>query len=213
MTKIFSRVLLVLGVVALSACASNFRSNVTTFHEITAPGGERVLLTPMNPEKQDSIEFRQYADAIAVQLQGYGYKETGESEPELIAGFDVTIDDGREKLINRPGINPYPYWTTGYWGYGRFWRSPFFGPYGGFGYGFGNGFNNEVVARTVYLATLRVELRKPDGTLVYEGRAETETRRKDLPKVMPYLAKALFEQFPGNSGETRRVVIEKEKKQ
>lgn len=212
MNKFFSRMLMILGVVALSACSSNIRSNVTTFHEITAPGGERVLLTPMNPEKQDSIEFRQYADVIAAQLQGYGYKETGDGEPELIAGFDVTINDGREKLVTRPGLAPYPYWSTGYWGYGRFWRSSvFFGPYGGFG-AFGP-YDTDVVARTVYLATLKVELRKPDGTLVYEGRAETETRRKDLPKIMPYLAKALFEQFPGNSGETRRVVIEKEKKQ
>ncbi len=216
MKKILSRTALVLGIVALSACASNFRSDVSTFHELTAPGGERVVLTPMNPEKKDSLEYRQYADVLAQSLSGYGYKETGEDEPELIAGFDVTINDGREKLYSRPGFGPYPYWNAGYWSYGRYWRSPFFGGgfrggFGGFG-GFGGGFgNNDIVARTVYKATLTLELRKPDGTLVFEGRAETETRRNDLPKVMPLLAEALFQDFPGNSGKTRRVVVERDK--
>ncbi len=206
MKKTLNHIILVASILALSACATHFRSDVTTFHKLSAPGGERVVLTPMNPEKQDSLEYRQYADILANELGSYGYKETGENEPELIAGFDVTINDGREKLSVRPGFNGFPYWRSGFWAYGRFWRSPFYrGRFSPFD-------DDELVARTVYLATLRFELRKPDGTVVFEGHAETETRRKDLPRIMPLLAEALFENFPGNNGETRRVILERDKK-
>jgi len=205
MKTIIGRILLTFGLFALTACSSNIRSNVATFHEITVPGGERVMLTPMVAEKADSLELQQYANVLAGHLQSYGYKEPGDKEPELIAGFDVTINDGREKLENRISPHTSLYWRRGYWAYGRYWtpifptyHDPFFD-------------DTEVVARTVYTATLTMELRKPGGEKVFEGRAEIETRHKDLPRIMPYLAAALFQSFPGENGVTRRVVIEREK--
>ena len=204
MKIILNRVLLLLGLLAVTACSTAFRSNVATFHELSVPGGERVMLTPMIADNSDSLEFRQYAGILAGHLQSYGYKEPGDAEPQLIAGFDVTINDGREKLENR--LSPYSgfvYWRRGYWSHGRYW-TPLFPSY------LHDWDTTEVVARTVYTATLTLELRTLDGELVFEGRAETETRRKDLPEVMPYLAAALFENFPGESGVTRRVKIEKE---
>ncbi|MBL4639281.1 MAG: DUF4136 domain-containing protein [Kordiimonadaceae bacterium] len=186
----------------ITACTATFRSDVATFHEITAPGGERVMLVPMNPDKKDSLEFRQYATDISSHLLSYGYKEAGDAEPELIAGFDITISEGREKLRNRP--SPYPFWRSrwtwgGYWGHHFGYHDPFSDPYS----------NNTIVAGTVYTATLTLELRTPEGELKFEGRVETETRKKSLPEVVPFLAKALFQSFPGESGVTRRVIIEK----
>jgi len=205
MKTMFSRLLLAAGLLALTACATGIRSNVATFHEITVPGGERVMLTPILAENADSLEFQQYANILAGHLQNYGYKQPGDMEPQLIAGFDVTINDGREKLENRLSLRSSFYWQRGFWSYGHYWapifptyHDPFFD-------------DNRVVARTVYTAVLTLELRKPDGEMVFEGRAEIETRHKDLPKVMPYLAAALFETFPGENGVTRRVVIEREK--
>jgi len=206
MKTTFNRVLLLLGLFVLAACSTNFRSDVATFHEMSVPGGERVMLTPMIADKSDSLEFKQYANILTGHLQKYGYKQPGDAEPQLIAGFDVTINDGREKLENR--ISPYSgfiYWRRGHWVHGRYW-TPVFPTYH---YDWDD---TKVVARTVYTATLTLELRTPDGEMVFEGRAETETRRKDLPKVMPYLAAALFESFPGESGVTRRVVIAREEK-
>ncbi|MFC3053714.1 DUF4136 domain-containing protein [Kordiimonas pumila] len=203
MNVILNRLFLAISIFALSACATTFRSNVATFHEMTVPGGERVMLVPMNAEKKDSLEYRQYANVIASHLKGYGYKETGESEPELIAGFDVTVNDGREKLETRPG-NLDPYWH-GYWSWGRYWHSPGF-----YGDPFGP---DRIVASTVYTITLTVELRKPTGEVIFEGRADTEVRSKSVPEVVPFLADALFQNFPGESGKTRRVVFETEQKE
>lgn len=205
MKTTFGRILVSTSLLFLAACSSTIRSNVATFHEMAVPGGERVMLTPMLAENADSIEFRQYANILAGHLQSYGYKEPGDKDPQLIAGFDVTINDGREKLENRIAPQSSLYWRRGLWYYGHYWapiyplyHDPFFD-------------DNRVIARTVYTATLKLELRTPDGELVFEGRAEMETRRKDLPKIVPFLAAALFESFPGESGVTRRVVIDREK--
>jgi len=205
MNHTINRLFLILGILALSACSSVFRSNVATFHDMAVPGGERVLLIPMDEEKKDSLEFRDYASVLASHLQKYGYKQAGDDEPQLIAGFDVSINDGREKLQTRPGISPY-YSGYGYWHWGRYW-----------GHYWGNSFHRDpfgdrdIIARTVYTVTLTVELRKPNGDIVFEGRADAEVRKKAVPEAVPFLAEALFQSFPGESGVTRRVILETEK--
>ncbi len=207
MKSILNKVILALGLFALAACSNSIRSSVATFHELTSPGGERVRITPMLADKVESLEFQQYASVLASHLAAYGYKEPGKQEPELIAGFDVTITEGREKFENR--LSPYVGldWHHGYGGayYGQYWGAPYGAGYGGF---FGG---NELYARTVYTARLVFELRTPDGKTVFEGRSEIETRRKDLPAIMPYLAEALFKDFPGENGVTRRIKLEREK--
>jgi hypothetical protein len=205
MTSHFAKAMMAASLLILAGCASGYRGNIATFHTLAAPGSESVMITPILAEKSDSLEFQQYASILAGHLQRYGYKEPGDTDPELVAGFNVTITDGREKLETRPGTLHKPYWGGAYWAYGRYWlplRPTFHDPW----------LDDEVVARTVYTATLTLELRKPDGEMVYEGRAELETRRKDLPKMVPYLAKILFDQFPGENGVTKRAFIEKEPK-
>lgn len=198
MQHTLARILIVFGFLALTACTSVMRSDVATFHDITAPGGERVMLVPIAEDKKDSLEFRQYASVLASHLQNYGYKETGDKEPQLIAGFDVTINDGREKIETRPS-NLGPYWHSR-WAWGSYWHyDPF---------RHDDLFHERLVAKTVYNVVLTLELRKPDGTKIFEGRAESEVRTKAVPEVVPHLANALFESFPGESGKTRRVVVE-----
>jgi len=200
MKSLFNRAALIATVFLVGACSTVYRGNVSTFHEMTTPGGERVMLTPMLEAKVDSLEFKQYGQILAGHLASLGYKQPGEGEPELIAGFDVTITEGREKIRTQPTVSRY--WTRGLWAPGLFWRRvhvPF------------HDMDSNLVAHTVYTATLTFELRKPDGQMVYEGRAELETRRKNLPAIMPYLAEALFERFPGENGKTQKVRIEVEK--
>ena len=60
---------------------------------------------------------------------------------------------------------------------------------------------NDVIVRDVgviaCVAKPRCEVRTKDGEKLFEGRAETETRKKDLPTTLPLLAEALFADFPG----------------
>ncbi len=45
------------------------------------------------------------------------------------------------------------------------------------------------------------------GKRYYEGRAETSGGSDSLPQAMPVLIRALFTDFPGNDGQTRRVDV------
>ncbi|NVJ99527.1 MAG: DUF4136 domain-containing protein [Alphaproteobacteria bacterium] len=193
--------LIIATAMVLSACTNTFRSDVATFHTLAPAKGEHVSIIPMDEAKRDSLEYRQYAAILGNHLRLEGYEQAGEGKPDLVVGFDVSINDGREKLstrpsLNGPGFHGNLYWRH-YWYHGYFWgaHDPFLE-------------KTEIVARTVYNMTLTLEVRTPTGELLFEGRAETETRKKAIPEVVPLLAEALFTEFPGESGVTRRVKID-----
>lgn len=205
--KFFKMASVTLMALALSACASKFRSDVTSFHVDTPPTGAKVVLVPIDESRQDSLEYRQYASSIQAVLEQNGMVGARESEPDYVIGFELNVNDGREKLRAVPGpglgFGGAFWWRRGYaWGG---WWDPFFGGIGPGGFG-----QTQLSARTVYLAELHVEIREPDGNMIFEGTAESEGRSRSLPELVPMLAAALFEEFPGENGVTRRIVLDKE---
>lgn len=215
MTRQFFRMASVtLMALALGACASSFRSDVTSFHVATPATGAKVVLVPIDESRQDSLEYRQYASSIQGVLEQNGFVGAREDEPDYIIGFGIEVSDGREKIrsFGGAGFGGNIWWQRGYaWGG---WWDPFF-PGAGFGPGFGGGFGpgfagGGVTSRTVYLAQLHVEIRERDGTMIFEANVESETRSRRLTELVPLLAEALFEDFPGANGVTRRVKIDLE---
>ncbi|MCJ9429918.1 DUF4136 domain-containing protein [Kordiimonas marina] len=202
MPKLLNRIVLIAALTMLSACASTFRSDVTTFISEPVPTAGKVAVIPMDEKKRDSLEYRDYAAIIGSKLATLGYTQAGNDKPDLIVGFDVLINDGREKIETRPTAHASFYWTSG-WYWGRFW-----GPYPADPFWH----DTDLVARTVYNVMLKMEVRKPNGDLIYEGRAESEVRSRVLPELVPKLAEALFKDFPGENGKTKRVVIDLDKK-
>ena len=203
--QIFRSASIVLVALALSACASTFRSNVTSFHTATPAAGAKVVLVPIDETRQDSLEYRQYASSIQGVLERSGFVGARADQPDYVIGFDVAVNDGREKIRafagGFGGVNQF--WHRGY-AWGGWWN-----PHYPFGPGFGGGFGGTgVTARTVYLAELRIEIRQPDGTMIFEATAETESRSRSLPELVPLLAAALFEDFPGENGKMRRVRLD-----
>ncbi len=196
--------------VALSACASTFRSDVTSFHTTIPAAGTKVVLVPIDESRQDSLEYRQYASSIQGVLEQNGFVGARDDNPDYIIGFDISVSDGRERIRSYPtgGFAGNFWWRRGYaWGG---WWDPYF-PGGGFGPGFGGGFAGaNITSRTVYLAQLHVEIREPDGTMIFEANVESESRSRRLTELVPLLAEALFEDFPGANGVTRRVKIDLE---
>lgn len=188
----------------VAACTSTFRSDVTSFHKLPEPKGAKVSIVPIDPAKKDSLEFQAYAAKVGSELMKLGYVPAKDAKPDLIVGLDYAINDGREKLRNYATFGG-AYWRG--WGGFGFWNryDPFFmGPAGGF--------DNELRASTVYKTTLNIEFRHLDGKKLYEGRAESETSAKSLPVLVPKLVESLFQNFPGPSGQTVRVVVKEEKK-
>lgn len=198
--QFFRSALVAVTALALTACANTFRSEVTSFHTATPPAGAKVILVPIDEARQDSLEYRQYASAIQGVLERSGFVGARNAEPDYIIGFDVAVNEGREKIRTYPRAGfSASYWHRGYaWGG---WWNPFYP----FDYG-----GTDIVARTVYRAELRIEIREPDGTMIFEATAESETRSRSLPELVPLLAEALFQDFPGANGVTRRVKIDLE---
>ncbi len=80
----------------------------------------------------------------------------------------------------------YPYY------YGPYWDEP------------------EIYSYTVYPRTLDLNIIRPSGESIFEGHVKSIGREQNLNEVMPYLVEAMFHSFPGESGMTKVVTIQKD---
>lgn len=208
----------------LSACATPFKAEVARFQQLPAPQGQSFIVTSNDPELANGLEFAQYAQIVETEMTQLGYVPAANvSNADLIVSFDYGVDNGRERVRSTGfggGFGP---------GFGRFGGGfGHFGGFGGFGgfhrfrgsafgfgfydpFIFGNGFN-DVRSFTVYTSELDLKIdRAADNVRLFEGRAEAQSRSKNLPYLVPNLVEAMFTEFPGNSGETVRISIAPEK--
>ncbi len=205
------------ALLALGACATPFRADVSRFQELPAPQGQTFVIRSADPTNAGGIEFGQYANLIAGEMIELGYVQTQGSNADMTVLVDYDVDQGRERTIVRedPFYDPY-------WGYGRFYRpyvvrtrrghryiSGYYDPF--LFSGFNRGF--DVDSFTVYTANLDLKVdRNADGKRLFEGKAEAKSRSNKLPYLVPNLVEAMFTGFPGNSGETVRISVAPEEK-
>ncbi|MBV1918216.1 MAG: DUF4136 domain-containing protein [Sphingomonadaceae bacterium] len=200
-------------VLALSACASPFRADVSRFQsQLPAPAGQSFAVVADDPNMTGGIEFGRYADLVTAQMTDQGYSLVEDPETaQLLVRFDYGVDKGRER-IRSTGISRSPYWSPWY-GYGR---HGYWGPYRGglWSYGWHDPwFDNGIDSYTVYTSGIDVKIdRRADGTRLFEGTAEAVSRSNKLQYLVPNLVEAMFTNFPGNSGETVRITIAPEDK-
>ena len=208
---LFSLLLLLI----VAACATPFRSDVARFHAIQsiAPGST-FSIEAADPEKRDSLEFQTYAARVAQALDARGMRQA----PRGIAGdyqlmVDYGVDQGREKIDSRPGFGPSYAYGFGYSRYGYGYPFRYYGAYGWYdpfwsAWGPGSFYGPEIYSYTQYGSFLAIQMKSRDGSVVFEGRAESETRTRDLTKLVPLLVQAMFTDFPGQSGQTVTVSID-----
>ena len=187
----------------LSACTSGMTSQVVRFHNLEAPSGQRVVIEP-TPEGRDGPEFRAYADQVIAHLSALGYQPAAGEEPDLV----VQLSYGVEERESR-----YRY---------THWHRPFY-----FGFAYGIPYRQRRVfdhfywdyymhyppdfyQTPRYAKMLEMVMTRNDGEIVFEGRAVSSGASSNLPRAMPYLVDALFTDFPGESGRTIRVRIERD---
>lgn len=191
-----------IATMTVAACSVSFKTDVTAFHQLPEPSGEKVSIVPIDLKKVGSLEFQSYAALVGQELMKLGYIPAENGEPDLIVGLDYSKNDGRERLTTQPGFRNDFYWNN--WrGFG-YWHTfdPLWGP---------GSFNDDIRATTVFRTMLNLEIRDPKGGKLYEGRVETENSESSMPVVVPQLVKALFKTFPGESGKTIRVITEADK--
>lgn len=200
------------ALLALSACATPFRSEVARFNQLPAPQGQSFVIQAADSKLTDSLEFSQYAGLVRQRLEAQGYQPAASAQnATLVVDLSYGVNDGREKIDTRPGVGfgyggfGYPRWGWGGWGgwgwggmgwASRGWYDPFWDA------------APEVYSYTVFNSYLDMTIsRAADGIHLFEGRAVAQTRDRNLTRLVPNLVEAMFTNFPGRSGETVQVKI------
>ena len=199
MLQYCSRLAIAVGAVLLAACAATMKSDVVTFHEGKLPRGETIRVESMGELRRGSLEFGHYADLIRNHLRRLGYTPVTADRPAtLVAEVDYSVSDGQTEIRSekRSYVRYHFY-------YCRF-HDPFY-------YGFHRDWPPEIYAYTVYNRMLRMNIVRvdPQREVLFEGRVQSIGRENEMAKIMPYLITAMFTNFPGESGVTKVVTIEK----
>lgn len=207
-----------IALLALGACATQFKADVSRFQELPAPQGQSFNIRAADPAYAGGIEFSQYASLVATEMQEIGYVAAPAGAPaDMTVTLGYMVDQGKERTI----VNQDPFYDP-YWGYGRFYRpyvvrtrrgaryiSGYYDPF--LFSGFNRGY--DVDTFTVYTSGIDLKIdRNADGKRLFEGKAEAKSRSNKLPYLVPNLVEAMFTGFPGNSGETVRISVAPEEK-
>lgn len=189
---------------ALGGCATGprlFHTQVTTFNEWSSLPTEKSYVFSRTLEFQNSLEMQSYENIVRDEL--------------MLKGFTLAADPGRAQLAVtlRPAISTTQVRVRDRWPSDPFWR-PYGGWYGRRGFGWYDpywAFPDSFSDYTIDVYRRRVELdidsKSVAGKRYYEGRVESTGETESLPAVMPYMLRALFMDFPGNNGQTRRVDV------
>ncbi|MEX0943882.1 MAG: DUF4136 domain-containing protein [Pseudomonadales bacterium] len=190
------RMLLVMAIVPMAiGCTSQVTSEVTRFHRAPAPHGETITIVPVNDDKQSSIEFATYATKVAEELAKLGYHVVDSGDSDLIARMDYSVGEAQTRIRSWPrNYVHYHFRYDRYYPYyfGRYWDEP------------------NVYSYTVFPRLLQLDILQTDGQVVFEGRVESVGRQANMNSVFPYMLKAMFQNFPGESGVTKVVTIRKD---
>jgi hypothetical protein len=208
------RIWLALGVAALlTACASPITTRVTSFNQWPADmaGSTFSYITPMDTTRQ--LEQATYEGYVQAELEKRGLKRAPAGENGRLQVDVATSTRSEEKTWLQPVYQDNmvfmpPYRDAAGRFYGGGWVPDPFGPrYVG----------DRPVSMTVYTSSLRLRLLDTKGTpagkpprTVFESRAVYEGGTGDLPLVVPYLVRAVFDDFPGQNGQVRTVKFDSE---
>jgi hypothetical protein len=220
----FSKIIFsVILVAILAACNQTIRSDVMRFHQLPNPTGEKIVIVPMNPEYNSSLEFATYASLVGNALGSYGYVPADGAEPDLIVELDFGVDEGQRTIRRSAGMYSPLFYGGYYGGYYRPWspyrNSYYFGGfhrpamyYGGVYDPFGHyplSYQPREKVYVTYSRHLKMVI-KPNngGQNLYEGEVKSKGRNNNLNEVMPYMVQAFFTNFPGESGSSERIAIE-----
>jgi len=189
-----------IALIFLTGCASKVDCDVVAYHELGPPNGQTVLLVHKSSEDTYGLQYRHYSEKIAEALGKAGYVVTDSVNADLTFVIDYGIRTGsteivktsecsdRYHFINRNYDDPYIY------------RSDCPSP--------------KVRTQTYYVHYLDVAIAsfapaKEGDDTIYEGHVFSHHHKQDLPEMMPYLIAAMFDNFPGESGVTKRVTFDK----
>jgi Domain of unknown function (DUF4136) len=206
--KTLSRLTVGLGLLALlAACASPITARVTSFSQWPANAAGSSFSYISHPNRGDDLEQETYQSYVQAELEKIGLKRGSPGQPGRFQ-VDMETGNGRYDRSYREPIyqNAYVY-RPGFRDragriYPGLWGPDVFGPrYVG---------DREIIY-TVQVSKLRLRLLDSQATAsgtpktVFESSAVYEGDIADLPDLVPYLVRAVFDGFPGQNGKARVV--------
>lgn len=182
----------------LSACATTPPgAEVARFHLGQPIPRSTVTLVPGDGSREFGLEYRSYADAVARELAAQSFITTVNDPKSAYVGT-LSVEQSARSGPRRGGVSI----GIGVGGFSG-------GRHGGGGIGGGVSVPvGQARPTDIVTTTLRLQLkRRSDGSVIWEGRASSEATGADadLPRVVPELAHALLDGFPGPAGQTVRV--------
>ena len=191
---------------ALSACATPLRTEVSRYQAMPAPQGQTFIVVPGGGKaRPGGLEFERYAALVAQNLAAHGYRPAANADAaNMIVELGYDVDSGETRIYDygptyAPFWGGYPYYYPrfGYYGspfyYG--WNDPFW---------YGGGIDSYVE----YHSQLELHIRAKGSNLpLFDGRAEARSTTNRLDALLPGLVQALFTGFPGQNGEVIRITI------
>ena len=197
--------------ILLSGCAGLVKSNVTSFHEIEGDvTGAKYAFVPLEGQ-ENNLEYRTYCNLVEKEIKNHGAIKTSLDDADYLVTFSYGIDDGSEQVVSTPifgqtGVSSShttgsatAYGNTAY-GSATTTYTPSYGVVG-----------TSTSSRTVYTRILRLNVypkaavSQGNYTPIYESEVKSKGRSGQLSGVMPSLIYALFKEFPGESGKSRKV--------
>jgi hypothetical protein len=184
----------------LGGCANErLSADVVRFHSrFAVQQGQSIVVNPVDPALNGSLEFASYAAVLGARLQALGYKVSvpGPNGPtDLVADLaygqairDTAIEGGRSPVSVGVGVGG---------------GSGSFGLGGSLNFPIGSRQNQNRGMRDTQVS-VRIK-QSGDYKVVWEGRANATSLNVDansLPSLMPAMIDAVLSNFPGESGKT-----------
>lgn len=196
--------LLAASVALLAGCASTLTAKVTRFNQWpTDAAGHTYSFTAAEPQRE--LEVGAYQAQVSTELERIGLRaapagQAGRFMVQLMANM---TERERKKLepVYRDEWMYVPTYRDAHGNLrGGYWVPDAWGPrYVG----------DRQVTRKVQVSRLQVHITEP-GTkrTVFEATAVNEGTGEDLVEVVPYLVRAMFQDFPGANGQVRRLTFD-----
>lgn len=206
---------------SLSNCSPPLRSTVTSFHKINSEEitGKKISILPEDVKNDETIEFSFYRDILAKKFSEKGLIVVSNSQDvDWIAFIDYKIDSG-ENLSRNVSI-PQTEQVGGGLTYhsGTVYSGGNSARYSGTSYSppvyATTGYRNVTINETIYTRNISIiiydkeALSKKNLAVLYEGHIISKGSCASLASVFSGMSDALFQEWPGPSGESKTIEIQ-----
>lgn len=196
----------------LAGCANTLTAKVTRFNQWpTDAAGQTFSFVPGEPERE--LELSAYQALVTTELERLGLRRAAEGQAgPFVVQLQASLNERERKRLEAVYSDQWVYvppWrdAQGRLLGGHWVPDPMGARYVG----------DREVTRTVQESRLQVRITAAQPALgqartVFEATALHEGRDGDLVEVVPYLVRAVFQDFPGANAQVRRVTFDLEKR-